>query len=309
MAKEFDIYLRNRLVECDLLVYSIPYRDGISAANRLILEAALNGYLLHMAVATQMGLEVASHIDKMIKLCLEKLSMGVGLGASVDFKAHSTLATEASPIIIDTPAINALERVFNEMDDGLVLAVQPLVTQISASTGRGDFPLLVDSDVTGTFKRSLLNLRNAAIPEATVKQFSQVDYLNADSPMVIDTTLQNLCYQLTFDASAAVEIVALVLGTEIRHSLGRWYNGLVLNSRVTGTEAQKFITAQSIVTILQEATATLKKVLHPEETSIFLSTPNLDVIKRRYRLLNEMDPDALSAYDNMLLDDVDYVVL
>lgn len=309
MAKEFDIYLRDRMVECDLLVYSIPYRDGISAANRLILEAALNGYLLHMAVATQMGLAVASHIDKMMKLCLEKLNMGVGLGAFADFKYHSTLSAEVGPIIIDTPAISALERVFNEVDDGLVLAAQPLVTQVSSSTGRGDFPLLADSGITSVLKRSLLNLRNAAAPEAAVKQFNQVDSINIDSPMAVDTVLQSLSYQLTFDASAAVEIVALVLGTEIRHSLGRWYNGVVLNSRVTGTAAQKFIAAQPIVTILQEATAALKKVLYPEETSVLLSVPNLDVVNRRCRLLSEMDSGALSAYDDMPLDDVDYVIL
>lgn len=309
MAKEFDIYLRNRLVECDLLVYSIPYRDGISAANRMILEAALNGYLLHMALAAQMGIEMASHIDKMIKLCIEKLSMGVGLGASVDFKSHSTFSAEASPIIIDTTVKSAMERTFNALDNGLVLAVQPLVTQSSTSTGRRDLPLLVDSDITGTLKRSLLNLRNAAIPEAAIKQFSQADYLNMDSPMAIDAALQNLCYQLSFDASAAVEIVALVLGTEISHSLGRWYNGLVLNSCVAGTAAQKFITAQSIVTILQEATAKLQMILYPEETLVILGVPNLDVVKRRYRLLGEMDHDTLSAYDGMSLDDVDYVIL
>ena len=309
MAKEFDIYLRNRLVECDLLVYSIPYRDGISAANRLILEAALNGYLLHMAVATQMGLEVASHIDKMTKLCFEKLSMGIGLGISADFKSYSALSTETSSIIMNTPAISALERMLNEVDDGLVLAVQPLVTQVSSSAGRGEFPLLIDSDITSILKRSLLSLRNATTPEAVVRQFNQVDYINIGSSMGAEATLQNLCYQLTFDTSAAVEIVAMVLGTEIRHSLGRWYNGVVLNSYVTGTAAQKFIAAQSIVSILQEATAKLKKVLYPEEVSVFLDIPNLDVIKRRYRLLNEMDSDPLSAYDDMSLDDVDYVVL
>lgn len=28
MAKEFDIYLNKRLTECDIIVYSIPFRDG-----------------------------------------------------------------------------------------------------------------------------------------------------------------------------------------------------------------------------------------------------------------------------------------
>ena len=30
MAKEFDIYLNKRLTECDIIVYSIPFRDGLT---------------------------------------------------------------------------------------------------------------------------------------------------------------------------------------------------------------------------------------------------------------------------------------
>lgn len=309
MAKEFDIYLRNRLVECDLLVYSIPYRDGITVADRLILEAALNGYLLHMAVATQMRLEVASHIDKMIKLCLEKLNMKVGLGVSADFKTYSALYPNGSPIVISAPTISTLEQVFNEVESGLVLAVQPLVTQVSSSTGSGWFSLQADSDVAGTLKYGLLNLRNIAAMESTVRQFNQVDYIDTDSAMVVDAALQNLCYRLTYDAAAAVEIVALVLGTEIRHSLGRWYNSVALGSRVTGTMAQKFISAQSVVTLLQAAVPKLVKVLYPDETAISINILNLEIEMKRHRLLNEMDADALSAYDDMSFGDVDFVIL
>lgn len=309
MAKEFDIYLRNRLVECDLLVYSIPYRDGISAANRLILEAALNGYLLYMAVETQMGLEVASHVDKMIKLCLEKLSIGVGLGASVDFKSHTTLRPEISSMILDAAAASATVQAFNEVNNGLILATQPLVTQVSSSTGRGNFPLLVDTDVSGTLKHSLLSLQNTTITKAVVEQFNQIDHIDIGSPIAAETELRSLCYQLIFNASAAVEIVALVLGTEIRHSLGNWYSSVALDPRVTGTEVQKFITAQSIVTVLQKAVAKLKKVLYPDAAQAVLHVPSLEITKKRHRRLCEMDSDTLSTYDDMSLDDVDYVIL
>lgn len=41
MAKEFDIYLNKRLTECDIIVYSIPFRDGLTATNRMIWRVAL----------------------------------------------------------------------------------------------------------------------------------------------------------------------------------------------------------------------------------------------------------------------------
>lgn len=309
MAKEFDIYLRKHLVECDLLVYSIPYHDGISVTNRLILEAALNGYLLHKFAAVQMKSEVEAHIDKMIKLCLEKLSMGTELGAIVDFEAQAKLYMDDSPIIIDTPAVELLGQVFNEVENGLVLAVEPLATQVASSTGRGDFPLLVDASVTDSLKHSLLNLRSALAPDATVKQVNQVDYIGVDTSTVIDSALQSLCYKLTFDASAAVEIVALVLGTEIRHSLGVWYNGLTLDSKVTGTWMQKFIIAQTVTAIMQEATGKLIKVLYPDSNSTIIENSDLNIGMKRYRLLNEVDGLRLAEIDGMTLEELDYVWL
>ena len=77
MAKEFDIYLNKRLTECDIIVYSIPYRDGLTAMNRLVLESCLDSYVLQKFIAVQTGSELISHIDEMIKTCYERLNYGV----------------------------------------------------------------------------------------------------------------------------------------------------------------------------------------------------------------------------------------
>ena len=69
MSKEFDIFLKKHIIECDLLIYSIPYRDGISVTDRLILNAALESYSLYKFVAVQTGSLLTAHIDEMIKLC------------------------------------------------------------------------------------------------------------------------------------------------------------------------------------------------------------------------------------------------
>lgn len=43
MAKEFDIYLNKRLTECDIIVYSIPFRDGFDRDEAsMILESCLD---------------------------------------------------------------------------------------------------------------------------------------------------------------------------------------------------------------------------------------------------------------------------
>lgn len=309
MAKEFDIYLRNRLTECDLLVYSIPYRDGISATNQLILEAALSGCLLRMDAVAQTRLEVTSHINKLIKTCLEQLNMNTRLGTNADFKLRSILYPDTSQIIINTQTLRALAQVFGEAENNLVLSAQPLTTQILSSIGRGKLPLPINSSIIGTSKYSLLNLQNTAIPDALITQFTQVNHLDIDFPIVVDSTLQSLCYQLAFEASERLEIMALVLGTGIRHSLGRWYDGIVLNSHVMQTVAHKFIAVQSVAAISQNATAKLVHVLYPDEVPIFIDVSPTDIVKKRSRLLKEMNPHELCIYDDMPLDDVDYVIL
>lgn len=313
MAKEFDIYLREHLTECDLLVYSIPYHDGLSVTNRLILEAALNSYILQKFAAVQMKSALVAHIDEMIKLCYEKLNTKTVLGASATFEAHSKLYIEGIPIVIDTPSIEIVERIMNEAENGLVLATEPLVTQIAASTGRGDFPLLVDASVANTFKRDLLSPRASLVPGASVTQVNQVDYIETNTQTVVDASLQSLCYNLTFDASSALRIVALVLGTEIRHSLGRWYDGISIGSRVRRTSAQKFITAQTVVAIMQEATGKLIKVLYPDDGVTAIVVDDVNAGLKRCRLLSELDGEAddstLSDYDDITLGVLDYVIL
>ena len=48
MVKEFDIYLKRRITECDLIVYSLPYRDGLTATNRIILESCIESWRLRI---------------------------------------------------------------------------------------------------------------------------------------------------------------------------------------------------------------------------------------------------------------------
>ena len=88
MVKEFDIYLKRRITECDLIVYSLPYRDGLTATNRIILESCIESYTLQKFVAMQFGSELVSHIDKMIKTCYERLNWGTAISADAVFQRH-----------------------------------------------------------------------------------------------------------------------------------------------------------------------------------------------------------------------------
>ena len=46
----------------------------------------------------------------------------------------------------------------------------------------------------------------------------------------------------------------------------------------------------------------------PEKGGILLSAADKQILKR-HRLLNEMDADTLLTYDDMALEDIDYIIL
>ena len=85
MAKEFDIYLNNRLTQCDIIVYSIPHRDGLTAMNKPMLESCIEEYTLMKFIAMQTESEFVSHIDEMLKTCCERLTLDTNIDASAKF--------------------------------------------------------------------------------------------------------------------------------------------------------------------------------------------------------------------------------
>lgn len=111
MAKEFDIYLNKRLTECDIIVYSIPFRDGLTATNRMILESCLESYTLQKFIAVETGSELVSHIDKMIKTCNERLHMASTWGIDLEFQTHYVL--NPVPTVIEIAPNDDLQTLRN----------------------------------------------------------------------------------------------------------------------------------------------------------------------------------------------------
>lgn len=309
MSKEFDIFLKKHIIECDLLIYSIPYRDGISVTDRLILNAALESYSLYKLVAVQTGSLLTAHIDEMIKLCKERLSIGMTFGASAEIKVHNNLYIQNDPIVFDTPAVETIELVMNEFNNGLILTAGDIDTQVALSAGKVNLALLLNADVKGTQKTSLIRADSGFFLNSDIREVNQRNYIETDAALEMGATLQSLCYQLTIEASAAFELMAMVVGTEIRHSLGRWYNGLAIGVNVKGTSSQKFERAEAIIRLMENAAGTLVKVLYPKDGGMALDVADANFGLKRYRLLKEIDDLELRDIDDMTLNELDWVEL
>lgn len=307
--KEFDIFLNKRLTECDVIVYSIPYRDGLTIVNRLLLESCLESYTLQKFVAAQFGSELVAHIDEMIKTCYERLNLGVGIGASAEFKKLYTAYPQESGMEITQEKVKLLSVSFTDAESTLQIATTPLAAQIAKSAGRGSTGVIMNQSVRDTLKTSIEKFVSSTQILADVSGTVKHAHNAVDSGMQFCSELTDLCYRFYTGANTAVQIAAAVLGTELHYSLGYGESGIVIGADVSdGDYATKYETVSNVVSILAEAIESIVQIVSPPEHKILILS-EASFIKRRYRLLCEMDPDTLMSYDDMSLDDVDYVIL
>ena len=309
MAKEFDIYLKNRLTQCDIIVYSIPYRDGLTAANRIVLESCLESYALQKFIAEEVGSELTSHIDKMIKVCSERLGIGAGLDTSLEFQTHYVLnPTPAAMYSVAPEPLVILRNILFTVEDAINLGVAPLDARIAKSLGGGSSVVFADASVRDALKLGILRekaeLEIDAEPVVTnaQKKISTAAHIESDAELAM------LCYRLYTASEAMTQIAASVLGTEIHFSFGGGASSVELSADVSDESFTKFETVRGAVTATIDLVEGLIRYFVPVYGGIGI-TASMDTILKRLRLLSEVDDAALSSLDDMTLEEIDYVIL
>ena len=309
MAREFDIYLNNRLTQCDIIVYSIPYRDGLTVMNRIILESCLDNYLLQKFVAMQTSSELVAHIDEMIKICHEKLSVGTTIDVDAEVSVHYTLFPECADIILEANNISLTASSFIATENPIELGVEPLQAIVGKSIGGGQSSILFDQSIYKEIKNSLERYEDGVGISAQAIGTSKCSNIEIDSSVVPVTDIVNLCYRLHCAGETALSIAASVLGTEIHFSLGSGASNLILGVDVNGDRTTKFETIQNALTFLAELTDHLVQFMDTEPASIELSVEMLQPIVKRHRCLEEMDENMLESFDEMTLVELYYIIL
>lgn len=308
MAKEFDIYLNNRLTQCDIIVYSIPYRDGLTAMNKLILESCIEEYTLMKFIAMQTESELISHIDEMLKICCERLTLDTNLDASAKFNVLYAAHPEPATIELSADEVKMLATSFTDAESAMQIVAAPLLAYVGKSVGSGESAIELDATVSEV-KRSIEKFSSLMELDAKIEKINTQSFLDIGCGVPIASEVANLCYRISTAVDTAMEITAAVLGTEIHFSLGSGENAIVLGADVDGGDiVTKHLAIESTVSILADVTESITQFMHPTESSMLFGMDAESIIKR-HRLLGEMDADALVSYDDMTLEEVDFVIL
>jgi hypothetical protein len=308
MLNEFDIFLSKRITECDIIVYSLPYRDGLTATNRMILDSCIHSYTLHKLVAVQTGFKLVSHIDDMLKRCYEMLECETTLDVSAEFKIRYPFYIVPNIIELSTPDIALIATAFEEAKNAMQLVAAPLLASVGKSLGSGNSYLLVGANLSNTLKQGFVTATDCVSLGANVEGTHGRGYEAVNFALTPSAELTDLYYCITNTARTVTEISALVLGTEFHYSLGRGYSGVALKATASGSLAQKFTAAQSTLDILSSLTAIIAKVIKPDDSAMMFTADASMIIKRK-RLLSDMDESELVSFDDMTLGEIDFVIL
>jgi len=310
MAKEFNIYLKRRVYECDLIVRSLPFRDGMTASNRLILDACVEAYMLCRYASSQMGVGLEAHIDEMLKLCYEKGYVPTTIYAGVELGTGFAIYPDPTEIQVGANEMNILAALCADATSILQTEAKILDMRSSFSVGSGQSVMELSTKLNDTLKTGLMEVREqvAFRAKATLAD-SKAD--SVDLQVALNADLTNLCYRITDAIRPVMEISGLVLGTEFHYSFGRAFNSTSLDVTMRAPSYVLSTAVESVLNTLMTIRTGLTLLTYCVDTEDqgVLIQQSLDAVRRRYRLFGDLENETLGSMGDQTLDDLYYVSL
>ena len=133
--KEYDIFLKQRLTEGSIIVYSLPFRDGVSAVNRVVLRAMLSYFSLQKKIAVANQSALLSENDEMLATVSEKIGDQVCLEASAALTIKYRNELEQAAMRLDIPAFTLFAQSFFALESQIGIKVSQLIAYAKSSLG------------------------------------------------------------------------------------------------------------------------------------------------------------------------------
>lgn len=305
----FDVYLKKRLTEIDVIITQLVQRDAFSMYDWLNIFAIIDDELeirKSIKPETEMFLDV--DIPDILKVIHEKVDNAMYLDVVSEF-AKATMANGEAEMFLFANEINILEKSFVKGEDVLEIFASPLDYYVALSLGNAKFDMSLFANELDTLKYSSEKFSNDFILSADVdtasKKIIDIDELK----ILLDIAPTDIFYLLTIAGETEMYLCANmvddVLLKNVLHDpeFEMWLNA----STDVDWELRKFLELDNSLNILADMTEVLIQFVSGQ-SEMYLDCEASAGLKR-YRLLHEMDDLTLSDFDNMTLYEVDYVIL
>lgn len=305
--KEYDIFLKQRLTEGSIIVYSLPFRDGVSAVNRIILRAMLSYFSLQKKIAVANQSTLLAEIDDMLATVSEKIGDQVCLEADAALTTKYRNELEQTAMELDIPAFVLFAQSFFALESQIGIQVSQPIAYAKSSLGESESAMEIVARSLAEQKHVFDVIQNQTVFGADELTFRKHDFESGSSAIGIEQASPELLYRYTTGMEAAFAIVAGIGETEFHYSLGNGNSAISIDTSEPDTVAEKKLQIGDAIEMFYDLVVeTISLFSVSNDTEILLA---LNVGLKRYRLLSELDDKTLAEIDNMTLEELDFVVL
>lgn len=305
--KEYDIFLKRRLAEGTIIVYSLPYRDGVSVVNRVILQAMLSYFALQKKIAVSNQSSLLAELDEMLATVSERIGDQVCLDAHAKLTLKYKNELEQAAMELDVPAFVLFAQSFFAFESQIGIQVsQPEgYTKSSIGTALNKMAFLAAS--LGEQKQVFEAIQNQTVFQADPLAFVKHGFEQGESAIGIEQANPELYYRYTMGMEAVFTIAASIGETEFHYSLGDGSSAMGITTSEPETAAEKKLQINNAIEMFSELVVETISMFAVSNSVEILSALNAGM--KRHRLLSELDDKTLAEIDNITLEELDFVVL
>lgn len=308
MPKEFNMYLKGQTHELNLYVISLPYRDGITVTNRVLLAQSLEQIQMLKSADANSSIILDSSIVSTLRRIFETADNDIDLSVNAAFNAWYTLHPSDTSVELLNDDITALVEMFAGVNSQMNIGVAPLQAYTAVSLGGGKNELTLLQELKGLNEQSFIICDSDLDIDVGSLDTFKTSYAKAETSIHPDAELADLLYRLTVAGSSAVGLSAIVSNTELHYSFGNAFSSIALRAELAGTNVEKGISGGSGIALGITITESAQSYADPKPETVVFGI-SCEFILKRHRLLTDMDNNGLSTYDGMSLEDADYVIL
>ena len=305
--KEYDIFLKRRLTEGTIIVYSLPFRDGVSAVNRLVLQAMLSYFSFQKKIAVANESVLVSEIDEMLATVSERIESQLCLESNAAFTTKYRNELEQAAIELDIPALPLLAQSFFALESQIGIQISEPIAYTKSSLGENKSAMEIVAKSLAEQSRIFESVQSQVIFGRNRINFSKRDFEIVSSVFTISQANPELLYRYTIGMESAFAIAASLGETEFHYSLGSGSSKIRIKIDDLNTLAKKHLQVSNAIGAFCEfVIKTISLFAVSNEIEIVAS---LHAGMKRYRLLSEIDDMILSEIDDINLGELDFVVL
>lgn len=306
--QSFDVYLKKRLTEIDVIITQLVQRDSFSIYDWLYIYATLDDIEVRKSLKIDTSMTIDSQLDNILEIVAEKIRNELYLDVDMEL-LNQVITSGETEMVSFASELDITEKSFTGIDSSLEISVDELDYYIAHSFGNVEFDMTLLANELDTIKYSFEKILSDLELSADVNFTSLKDAGENNFDMFLDVDPTNIFYLLTIAGKDTLYLSASPIEKYILKKVLYGVESELYLSASTDVDwqLQKFIEVENSLSLLADMTDVLIQLISVQ------SEMYVDCMARaglkRYRLLSEMDEHTLSDFDDMTLEEVDYVIL